>query len=355
MAVAAAAAMPLSLHAAKRQSSEQYAERLTYDPKTGEWLELPPAEPGTAEGDLEIARATLARADGGRDVRTARKLLQRWIKTYYDSPHNGEALFYYADAEFQLGNFMKAYETYERILDDYGGTDLAQRSLRNELVVAEVFLSGRWRKVWGGMIRLPAQDEGLDILERLATNRAPGTPIGEMALKTKADYYYNRGEFSDAEQEYGRLAREYPRSRYVKLALLRSAQASFASFHGVRFDDGALVEAEERFEQFRKKYPRAAEEENVPLLLEQIRNSRAQKEYTIGQFYERTKHPSAAAYYYRSVMKYWPDTTWATLAESRLGRLGYGEERSPDVEETPMEPLAPMGPALPIPGGGGGS
>ena len=84
---------------------------------------------------------------------------------------------------------------------------------------------------------------------------------------------------------------------------------------------------------------------------EQIRNSRAHKEYTIGRYYERTKHPRAAAFYYRNVTAYWPDTTWAVLAQGRMDRLGYGEERASDVEETPMQPLAPMGPAMPLPSG----
>ncbi len=336
-----------TLLAKEDQEPERYAERLIYDPKTGEWLELAPPEPGTPEGDLEIARATLARAENRHALMRARNLLKKWIKVYYDSERYPEALFYYADSEFQLGNYMQAYETYERLLDEQKGTDLAQRVLRNEIVIAEVFLSGRWRKIWGGLIRMPAKEEALDILERIATNRAPGTPFAEQAIKIKADYYYSRGEFTDAEQEYARLAREFPRSRYAQLALMRSAQASYASFPGVKFDDAALVEAEERFEQFRKKFPQLAQDENVPLLLEQIRNSRAQKEYTVGQYYERTKHTRAAAFYYRSVIKYWPDTTWAVLAQGRLENLG-DVERPSDVEGSPLEPMPPMGPALPM-------
>jgi outer membrane assembly lipoprotein YfiO len=339
--------------AAEKDNKETYPERLTYDPKTGEWLELPPPEPGTEDGDLEIARATLARAEKRTDFMRARKLLKQWVSTYYDSRRYPEALFYYADAEFQLGNLMKAYETYERLLDEQKGSDLAQRALRNEIVIAEVFLSGRWRKIWGGVIRMPAYEEALDILERVATNRAPGTAFAEQAIKIKADYHYNKGEFTDAEQEYARLARDFPRSRYTRLALLRSAQAAYASFPGVKFDDSALVEAEERFEQFRKNHPQAAEEENVPLLLEQIRNNRAQKEFTVGQYYEKTKHPRAAAFYYRSVVKYWPDTTWAVLAQGRLDRLGSQPERPSDVEETPLQPLPPMGPGLPMGPAGG--
>jgi outer membrane assembly lipoprotein YfiO len=346
--VAATTPLPSHAWAAEKEDKETYPERLTYDPKTGEWLELPPPEPGTEDGDLELARATLARAEKRNDFLRARKLLKGWITTYYDSKRYPEALFYYADAEFQLGNLMKAYETYERLLDEQKGSDLGQRALRNEIVIAEVFLSGRWRKIWGGVIRMPAYEEALDILERVATNRAPGTAFAEQAIKIKADYHYNKGEFTDAEQEYARLARDFPRSRYTRLALLRSAQAAYASFPGVKFDDSALVEAEERFEQFRKSHPQAAEEENVPLLLEQIRNSRAQKEFTVGRYYEKTKHPRAAAFYYRSVVKYWPDTTWAVLAQGRLDRIGSQPERPSDVEETPLQPLPPMGPGLPM-------
>ncbi len=330
------------------QAQEKYPERLTYDPKTGEWLELAPPEPGTEDGDLELARAALARADSHKELLRARKMLQQWIKTYFDSKRVPEALFYYADSEFQLGNFMKSYETYERLLDEVKGSELAQRALRNEMVIAEVFLSGRWRKIWAGMIRLPAYEEALDILERIATNRAPGTPMAEQAIKVKADYHYAKGEFEDAEKEYARLGRDFPKSRYATLAMLRSAQSAYASFHGVKFDDSSLVEAEERFEQFRKKFPQAAEEENVPLLMEQIRNSRAQKEFGVGRFYERTKHPRAAAFYYRSVIKYWPDTTWAMMAQGRLEGLGNQAERPSDLEETPLQPMSPMGPGIPL-------
>ena len=57
-------------------------------------------------------------------------------------------------------------------------------------------------------------------------------------------------------------------------------------------------------------------------LLDEIREKRAEKEFVIGRYYERTAHLSSAIYYYKTVRTRWPDSVAATKATVRLELLG---------------------------------
>jgi len=313
--------------AAQTAEEKSHAERLEFDPQTGRWNPIAAPLPGTEAGDLELARASLAR----EEFDAARSALKTWRDSHPDSERQAEGLFYSADVEVSAvqaghsGDLMKAYEWYERILDNHAGTPWADRALRRELIIAEMFLfKGVKQWVWGGVLRVSATEEALDILNRLIDQRAPGTALAEQALRLKADYHYNAGEFLEAEIDYARLARDYPRGRYERLALLRSADAAFAGFAGVDFDDKPLLEADERYRRYADQYPDSAAAEGVGQRLERIRENRAEKEFRTGRFYERTHQTRAAAYYYRFVVDKWPDTTAARDARARLELLDPG-------------------------------
>ena len=49
-------------------------------------------------------------------------------------------------------------------------------------------------------------------------------------IRTKADHFFDRGEMDLAQDEYVNLTREYPAGRFVRLAMLRSAEAAGAAF-----------------------------------------------------------------------------------------------------------------------------
>ncbi len=314
--VAVRAADTLDAHAGRSQ--------LTYDPKTQEWVEAPAAESGSEAGDLEIARRLMAE----RKYAAARKAFKKWLKDYPDSQRRPEALFYAADTEVYAANDHKAndlwqaHEWYQEIMNGWAGTEWADRALRRELIVSEIFLfkNGK-RKVFKGLLRVSARDEALQILDQIIDQRAPNTPLAEQALLMQGNYHFQRGEFDEAERVYARIIRDYPRGRGARLASQRSADAALASFAGVEFDDAPLLEADERYKQFAEKYPAAAEEAGVPATLLRIRDSRAEKEFSIASYYQRAKRPSAAAFYYRSVVANWPDTIWADKSRTQLESL----------------------------------
>ena len=281
----------------------QKVERLTYDEKTNTWVRTNPPVVGTEDGDLDLARQEMAR----QDYKPALKSLKAWIKKYGTSAARyAEALDLKASAELETGEYRAAHEDFQALLNQYGGSGLAEGALQSDFRVAEQYLAGKRRKAWGGLLRIKDREAGVKILDDIAANY-PDTQLAELAQLTKADYYFARGEFALAEQEYATFAKTYPQSRYHPKTLLRSAESALATFPGVKFDDKGLIEAQERYTQFAKIYPAQAQDFDVAVTLDDIAIKRADKTLEVGKFYQKTKKISAACYYYRRTVKRWPE------------------------------------------------
>ena len=150
-----------------------------------------------------------------------------------------------------------------------------------------------------------------------------GHRIAEVALKEKADYFFRTGQFELAEMAYRRLAKEYRSKKYRRYAMYRSAAAALASFPGIAFDDTPLIEASELYKEYLENFPNDSNKTEIKTILEQIQERRAHKEFSIGKFYERIRKVDAAAYYFKVVIKLWPETLWAERARAELERLGF--------------------------------
>lgn len=303
-------------------SQQSFRERQEFDPQTGQWVDRAAQPDRPPEGAIEVARWRLARGEAGE----ARKLLNAWVKANRDDERYLEGVFLLAEANFEKKDFWRAYNQYEVVAENSSG-DLFRRTLRREMDVARAFLSGEKRIVWG-FLRLPAYDDGVTILDRV-WSRSPGTRIGEDALRLKADYFYARGDMELAQEEYASLARQFPNSRFARPALLRAAEAAAAAFPGVKFDERALIQADERYRQVKSAYPQFAERERIDERLLAIREKRAEKDLDVGDWYLRTGQRGAAEFYFRLVRSDWPGTLAAGIALNRLRAMGIESEATP--------------------------
>ncbi len=303
---------------------QQYRERQVLDPETGEWVDLPPTEEEQPSDELGRARALIARDKAD----AARRLLKRWMKANPDDERFEEARFLLGETYFLARDYWKAVQQYQTVAENASGElyDLANQRCVD---VGRAFLSGQKRILWI-FFRLPAYDDGVEILDRV-WERAPGSRIGELALKLKADFYFERGDMDLAQDEYANLVKQYPSGRYVQLAMLRSAEAAEAAFPGVKFDDQPLIDAQQRYQQVVAAFPPYAERERVPERLEGIRQQRAEKDLSVARWYEKTRRSGAAEFYYRLILEDWPDTLAAAEARTRLRAMGVREE--PAAEE----------------------
>lgn len=297
-------------------ADEPRARWLEYTPTSKAWVEVPPPAPGTPEGDLHQIRTWIK----NEKYRTARRAINKFIKRHGELGELYPAVLI-AKAEVLIGQrkFDKAHRSLQEFLSEFGGGSLTADALRLEFVIAETYFTGVKRKFLGFRV-LSGVDVAHAILDDISVNYSQ-TPFAGYAIKTKADYLFANGDHALAEFEYARLLKDYPNSQYRQYALRRSAEAALASFAGVEYDDAALIEAEERYRNYLAQYGAMAEREGVDLIIENIRERRAEKLFVIGDYYERTNHLSSAVHSYRLVAARWPHSVAAGKAASRLALL----------------------------------
>ncbi len=300
------------------------ARTLQMDDK-GQWVEKSTPLPGTPAGDMHTIQQQLR----DKTPRKALAAIKTFIKKYSQShPLYPRAMIANAEALIGLHRYGKAHELLQQFLNQYSGSQLTDEALRLEFLVAEAYLSGTKRKLFGLKL-LSGTDAAEQILDTIAIDY-PESRYAEYAVKTKADHLFNQGEYLLAELEYSQLVKDFPHGQYHELALRRSAEAALAGFRGIEYDDAALIEAKERYRDFQIRYPLPAQRDHVDRILDGVERKRAEKEFSIGQYYESIDHIASAVFYYRSVITNWPDTLAADNARTRLN-LYNTEPQSPNT------------------------
>jgi outer membrane protein assembly factor BamD (BamD/ComL family) len=298
---------------------------LVYEPAQRDWLEQAPPPAGTPAGELYAIRKSIK--DGA--YRQALSELDRFVKQH-GTEHElyPDSLVLRAQALVGRKKFQEAHEVLQTFLAEFRGMDLTAEALRLEFVVAEAFLAGAKRRfLWVFWIR--DVEFGYKIFDEISTQYRD-SPLAELALKRKGDHLASVGDHDLAEIEYARMLRDYPQSRYRQYALARTAQSALASFGGIPYDEAALIEAEERYRDYAAQFPAAAAGEGVGLVLDTIRESKAEKEFQIGQYYEKTDHAASAVFCYRLVLANYADTIAAAKAHERLELIGVPVEAPPE-------------------------
>jgi hypothetical protein len=295
--------------------AQRFRERQIFDPNTGTWIEEDAPPEQAALDQLGEARALIAEGKPG----PARDILKKWLKANPGDDQFQDADYLLGETYFLGKDFWKAVERYQSVAENSSG-ELFNLANGRCIDVARAFLSGQKRILWG-IFRLPAQDDGVDILDRV-WQRAPGSRLGEVALHLKADYFFGHGDMDLAQDEYANLVKQYPSGRWIQQGMLRSAESAEAAFPGIRFDDKSLIEADERYRQFQSAFPAYAERESVNDRLTGIRETRAEKDLDIARWYERTKRTDAAGYYYRLIVRDYGGTLAESEARARLRVLG---------------------------------
>lgn len=291
--------------------------------QNGQWVRQAPAREGTPEGELSLIRQDLRRKDFAAAVAQAEKFAER----YPGNPLREDVLGLAGEAEIGRERYWQAYEWLEKQIAEFPSGARLERALEKEMEIAQAFLAGK-KRLAAKVFWLPAQQEGIDILRKIAEH-APGTDRAEQALLAVGDYYFNTQQWEDAVDAYNAYLKLFPKSERAIVAELRSAESLLRSYRGPAWDDTPLIESQQRYRDFRTRHPAAAAEANVDKVLEVIHEARAQKQFVVAQFYARTGKTAPAAFYYRIVIEQFADTPFAGQAQMNLDALGIIPEQVP--------------------------
>ncbi len=246
--------------------------------------------------------------DSGKNHKAAKEAA-RLVKDYPSSPYMERALMLQADSLYAKGDYYQAYETYDKILDQFGATDSFAYLIDRETDIAQRFLAGSKRRFWK-IFWIPAAYEGLKILDDIDA-RWPGSEAGAKAIMLRADHYYRKGKFFEAEQEYHRIVVSYEKSCHFPRAMYQEAQSKYMQYEGIYYDTICLEEAVVLYNQFKERFPEKARSLEVDQRLAWIKDQQVQKEYEIADYYYRTGRIPQAVVYWNNVIEMDPQSEFA--------------------------------------------
>ncbi len=298
---------------------------------TDDWENTKEVDPTTPQGQLKVARRTLAEGDFER----AEHLASIWIEHNKADPHLPDAYLIRADALKGQESYYDALFDYEFVARGFPGSEAFVSALQREFEIARIFARGKKRKLWGMRI-LNADEEAEELLIRIQ-ERLPGSRLAEQAAMELADYYYSRRQMALAVDMYSIFIENYPDSRWLTKARVRLIGAHLATFKGPEFDISGLREARAKLTELQAIEPATAREISAEGIINRIDESNASKLLQNAKWYWKINDPIAAEMTIRRLIKKYPRSQSAIkaikLMREILPRLPQSiRDQAPDYE-----------------------
>ena len=174
----------------------------------------------------------------------------------------------------------------------------------------------------------------------------PTGPRADDAIMATAGIHFRAQRYNDADHYYQLLRQEYPRSDFQFEAHLLGLQCKLLMYQGPDYDGTPLEEAKRLDKQLRQQFGgrlTAQEQERLNQTRAQVAAAIAQRDMTMARHYEKTAHYASARYYYRELVKNYPESSLAAEARTRLAEIS----DKPDVPEERLAWLIDMFPENP--------
>lgn len=309
--------------------------------RAGHWDAQDALTPGTLAGDCASAKVLMQQSQWS----DAEKWFH-WLGIKAEKQKNNEILeeciFNEAECLFAQGYYPKARDTYAKLVKTFPTTRYRKESIERQNYIAEYWLEDTRKEMlereevadgkrWFVVPRIlnwdrekPTFDEenyALKACEAVYT-QDPGGSLAPQALFRAGGVNYYRERFDDADLDYSLLVEQYPRSPLAPAAMELAIQAKIRQVGGPEYDGRKLTEARQMVDKAVRSYPELnGKKEFLDRTLHNINEQQAQKDFSIAEFYRRTKHPGAAHFYYELVRLRYAGTEWEKKAMDRLTEI----------------------------------
>ncbi|MBI4549610.1 MAG: outer membrane protein assembly factor BamD [Candidatus Omnitrophica bacterium] len=242
--------------------------------------------------------------------------LKNLAKKYPTSRMAPEAYFKMGQIHEENHDFLKAFRSFQKIIDNYPNSTRANEVIERQYRIGNVFLSGKKTKFMG-MPVMPALPKAIEVFEQVVKN-APFGEYGDKALFQLGIAYKRSGNLPKAVETFERFVDNYPDSPLAPDAKFQMGEVSLEMSKNMNRSQEGLDRAEDYFDNFLSEYPAANVRGQALRMKKAIDEKNAEKNFKIGEYYERENYLESATIYYQDVMKNYPRTTWAAKARERL-------------------------------------
>ncbi len=288
----------------------------------------------------ETASAQLRKAEDLENRGETLKALGAYKALVREFPSSGaapRAQIKIGDLSDAAGDSEKAFKAYGTYLSRYPRGDDFERAVESQFKIANEFLDGKRRKVFG-VKTFPSMERAEKMFEEIIKN-APFSKWAALSQFNIGRAREKQGKIDEAVLAYQEVVDRYPMDEIAADAQYQIGYLYFAQAKAGSNDQAARQKAREAFEDFIMRYPKSEKVAQANENLEQLSGTDLKKTLGVAQYYERVKNYKAAAIYYEEVVQADTASAEAEIARKRLDHLGatVGEDAlrtGPEKEET---------------------
>ena len=250
---------------------------------------------------------------------------------WHDSSLEQDALFFEGESFFFADHYVQSNRAFEGLIARYSGTRYLDKAESRRFAISQYWLEkSRESSGWVPNIAVadpsrPAinmKQEAKRILHRIRVDDPTGK-LADDATMALGNAYFESGDYYDAATTYEDLRTNYPGSKHAFHATLFELKSRMQSYYGDSYDVEPLEKADELLTTLVNRFPEQSREEEEYLRVEAgaVRNLMAQRDYSLGQYYEGRGENRAAQILYQQVASEFDDTNFSERVDTRLAGL----------------------------------
>jgi len=262
------------------------------------------------------------------------KIMKRISEHAGDSPIGAEAAVAVAQKYEERGDLTKAIRNYDKLLTEHPDSEFREFVLDRQYAIATAYLGGQKKRVLR-VIKMKGYAEAVRIMEKITDRAGIDTPTGLKAATAVAKHYEKREQFNEAYFKWWEISSQWQTGKTGADALLGMARCKRAAYNNHPehkrpfYDASNLNIAKSCYEKLKLIFPKNAEEIAVDKILKEINEQLAYKQFSIGQYYQRTGNKQSANLYFDMVISDWPGTKAAEMATEMItNNLGDKETKN---------------------------
>jgi len=289
-----------------------------WTPQTKKWVNPKHAPKDTPKEQLLYAMDFFEAESYKKALREFKKI----IKYYKLSEAASEAQYFIGRCYENLGNPYHAFESYQKVIDDYPFTQRTSEIVKRQFDIAENLYSGKKTKLLGLSYKaIPEQI--IEIYKKVVSN-APYSKYAPISQFRIGELYKRIEFYNEAREAFERIVEDYPDSDVADEAKFQVALCTSIASDKSGYDQGLAAQAMKEFDEFARTSPdhelvKRAQEEKRQLI-----EKRAEGYFKIAKFYERVGKYESAYIYYNKILEEFPE---ASIAPSALEKAKVTEKR----------------------------
>jgi outer membrane protein assembly factor BamD len=270
-----------------------------------------------AQDQLDVAREALTNEDYSLALKAARRTVRVWPLSDY-AP---EAQYIVGRSYEAKANDERAFKEYQKVVERYPRLELFQEVLQRQFSIADLYLQGKWFKLWGYIPYGPSMDKTAGMFEKIV-DTGPYSDVAPQAQLKIGAAREKQKDFPAAVKAYEIAADRYnDRPAVAAEAIYRQGISYWKQAQKAEYDQSAAASAIEAFTDFITLYPSDPRVKECQQLIDGLHAEQARGNFEIALFYEKKHKYQGALVYYNEVLLVDPASKRAEEARNRIDEL----------------------------------